>query len=255
MTEEVIAIKLEDVSKSFIVKYYHENFFANLFSYFDKTQSEKFWALRGINIEIEKGKIVGVIGRNGSGKTTLLKLLARVSNPSSGSIFINGKVSSMLNLGAGFMNELSGKENILINGLVLGMSKEEISQKFESIVEFSELNGFLNFPLQTYSQGMLLRLGFGIAMYVDADILLIDELIVVGDCSFQKKCFEKMSDFRRQGKTMVMSTQSMEYIERMCDEVYVLEGGEIKFHGKPDEAILQYQKVLSERKLSRGYAK
>ncbi len=245
-------VKLENIGKKFLIKYHAENPFAKLLSGFsDKRFTEEYWALRNINMEIARGKIVGIIGRNGAGKTTLLNILAGVCTPSEGQININGRVSSILTLGAGFKNELSGRENIYLNGLFLGMTEKEISTKFKSIVNFSELDGFLKASLQTYSLGMRLRLGFSVAIHVDFDILLVDEIIIVGDCSFQKKCLEAMYNFKKQGKTMVFSTQDMGFIERICDEVYVLEDGRIEYNGIPEVALQCYQKLLSEKKFSK----
>lgn len=245
-------VKLENIGKKFFIKYHAENPFTRLLSGFsDKRLTEEYWALRNIDMEIERGKIVGIIGRNGAGKTTLLNILAGVCTPSEGRIDINGRVSSMLTLGAGFKNELSGRENIYMSGLVLGMTKKEISTKFKDIVDFSELDGFLRAPLQTYSQGMKLRLGFSVAIHVDFDILLVDEIIIVGDCSFQKKCLEAMYNFKKQGKTMFFSTQDMGFIERICDEVYILEDGKIEFNGTPEVAVQYYQKILNEKKFTK----
>lgn len=241
------AIRLENVGKKFYIKHYSERPFEKFISSFSyKKLNREYWALKNINMEIKQGRIAGIIGRNGAGKTTLLNLISGVSTPSEGRVTVNGKVSSMLTLGSGFKNELSGKENIFLDGLVLGMTKKEIVKKFRSIVDFSELDGFLSAPLQTYSQGMLLRLGFSIAIHVEFDILLIDECILVGDCSFQKKCLETMFNFKKQGKTVVFSTHSMDFIERICDEVCVLENGRIEFNGSPEVAIQYYQKILNE---------
>lgn len=245
-------IRLENVGKRFTLRYHTEKFLFNSFpKLFNEKVSEDYWALRNINMGVEQGKIVGIIGRNGAGKTTLLNILAGIFAPSEGRVTIEGRVSSMLTLGAGFKNELSGRENIVLNGLVLGMSKREINEKFKKIMEFSELNGFLNAPLQTYSQGMLLRLGFSVAIHVEFDILLVDEVIIVGDASFQKKCLELMFNFKKQGKTIIFVTQSMDFVERICDEVYVLENGKIEFSGIPEVSIQVYQKLLNEKKFSK----
>ncbi|MBM3254231.1 MAG: ABC transporter ATP-binding protein [Candidatus Omnitrophica bacterium] len=245
-------IHLENIGKKFTLKLHSENPLENLFSKFsDSKLTEEYWALRNINMEVEQGKIIGIIGRNGAGKTTLLNILAGICTPSEGKININGRVSSILTLGAGFKNELSGRENIYLNGLVLGMTRKEISTKFKNIVDFSELDGFLKVPLQTYSQGMRVRLGFSVAINVEFDVLLVDEIIAVGDCSFQKKCLEAMCSFKKQGKTMVFSTQDTGFIERICDEVYVLENGEIEFSGGPEVAIQCYQKLLDEKRFSK----
>lgn len=209
----------------------------------------EFWALRDINMEVEKGKVVGIIGRNGAGKTTLLNILAGISTPTLGKAEINGRVSSLLTLGAGFQNELTGKENIYLNSSILGMNHNEINKKYHSIAEFSELDDFLDYPLQTYSQGMRLRLGFSVAAHMDFDILLIDEIFSVGDVSFQKKCFDKMEEFRKQGKTMIITTQSLDIIERFCEEAFLLENGEIAQRGHPQKVAARYLELLKEKKL------
>ncbi len=242
-------ITLEDVGKKFTIKRYFKNPFKKFFSLSDhRKHTEPYWALQNINMEIEQGSIVGIIGRNGAGKTTLLNIIAGICSVSSGAVKTKGRISSILSLGSGFKDELSGIENIYLDGLLLGMTKGEISKKMESIIEFSELDGFLNAPLQTYSQGMILRLGFSIAIHVEFDILLVDEVIFVGDCSFHKKCLEAMYGFKKKGKTMIFSTQSMDFIERICDEVYVLEDGRIKFKGSPAVAVQYYQGLLEEKR-------
>lgn len=241
-------IVLENVGKKFTLTHHKDYSGKGLFFPFapGKKISTDFWALRDISMEIEKGVVAGIIGRNGAGKTTLLNILAGVSSPTVGNIQINGRVSSMLTLGAGFQEELDGKENIYLNGSILGMANSEISKKYKSIVEFSELNDFLDAPLRTYSQGMKMRLGFSIATSVDFDIILIDEIISVGDGSFQRKCFDRIADFKRQGKTMVITLHSLEYIERVCDKVFLLEEGKIIASGSAVEVINRYQKFINE---------
>lgn len=244
------AIKLENVGKRFILTYPRNRVIKGFLSSFPGQKlATEFWALRGINMEVEKGKVVGIIGRNGAGKTTLLNILAGISTPTVGEVEINGRVSCLLTLGAGFQDELTGKENIYLNSSILGISRNEINKKYRSIVEFSELDGFLDSPLQTYSQGMRLRLGFSVAIHMDFDILLIDEILTVGDVSFQKRCFDKIEEFRRQGKTMVISTQSLDIIERLCQETFLLENGEIAQKGCPEKVAARYLELLNEKRL------
>jgi len=209
----------------------------------------EFWALKNVNMEIEKGKVIGIIGRNGAGKTTLLYILAGISSPTTGEVRINGRVSSLLSLGAGFQDELTGKENIYLNASILNINRGEINKKYRSIVEFSELDGFLNCPLKVYSQGMRLRLGFSVAIHTESDIILTDEILSVGDVSFQKKCFDKIEEFRRQGKTMVITSQDLDTINRICDEVFLLENGEIVQQGSPEKVAACYLELLNEKKL------
>lgn len=244
-------IKLNNISKKFVLTRHPDRRIGRPFSYFSdhKTNSE-FWALKGINLDIEEGKTVGILGRNGSGKTTLLNIIAGISSPTEGEVKVNGRISTLLTLGAGFNDELTGKENIYLNASILGMSKDEISRKYRSIVEFCELDGFLDSPLKTYSQGMYLRLGFSIAVHVDFDILLIDEILSVGDVSFQKKCFDKIERFRREGKTIVITSQGPDVLERLCDEVLLLESGEIVGRGSPQEIKNLYLTLLNQKKLS-----
>lgn len=244
------AIRLENVGKKFILTHHKDRPAGNLFSSFPGQKiSADFWALRNINMELEKGKVVGIIGRNGSGKTTLLNILAGISSPTMGKVEINGRVSSLLTLGAGFQEELTGKENIYLNSSILGMTRAEINKKYRSIVEFSELDGFLDSPLHAYSQGMRLRLGFSVATHMDFDILLIDEILSVGDVSFQKKCFDKIEEFRKQQKTMVITTQSLDVIERLCEEAFLLENGEIAQKGSSQKVAARYLELLNEKKL------
>lgn len=244
------AIKLENVGKRFILTYQRDGMIKGFFPSFPgQKKSVEFWALRGINMEVEKGKVIGIIGRNGAGKTTLLNILAGISTPTLGKVEINGQVSSLLTLGAGFQDELTGKENIYLNSSILGMSRSEINKKYNSIVEFSELDGFLDSPLQTYSQGMRLRLGFSVTIHTDCDILLIDEILSVGDVSFQKKCFDKIDEFRKQGKTMVIASQALDIIERICEDVFLLENGEIIEESVPQRVVNRYLELLKEKKL------
>lgn len=209
----------------------------------------EFWALRGINIQIEKGEIIGIIGRNGSGKSTLLSIIAGTLPTSEGEILISGKISAILKLGAGFQDEFSGRENIYLNATLLGMKKPEIESRFAGIVEFSELGDFINAPLGSYSAGMKMRLGFSIVIHKDFDILLTDEIITVGDMAFQKKCFEKMVDFKRQGKSMLIATQDMGLVQRFCDRAFLLEDGGVFYAGCPDEAVENYEMLLSKKKV------
>ncbi len=244
------AIILKDVSKRFMLAHQKERLAKGMFAsgLGSKVETE-FWALRNINLAVDQGKVVGVIGRNGAGKTTLLNLLAGISAPTAGKIEMHGRVSSLLTLGAGFQDELTGEENIYLNSSIIGMNRNEINKKFSSIVEFSELDGFLDAPLHTYSQGMRLRLGFSIAAHMDFDILLTDEILSVGDVSFQKKCFNKIDEFRKQNKTMVITSHDIDTINRICDEIFLLENGEIVQQGSSDKITARYLELLKESSL------
>jgi ABC-type polysaccharide/polyol phosphate transport system ATPase subunit len=192
---------------------------------------------------------VGILGRNGAGKSTLLNILAGVTAPTTGTVSINGRLFSILTLGAGFKDELSGRENVYLNSSILGIPREVVNRRYRDIAEFSELGRFLEFPLYAYSQGMRLRLAFSIAMHLDFDILLIDEVLSVGDVAFQKKCFEKIDGFRKDGKCILLATQSLDFVERLCDEAIVLERGKLVKHGPPALAVGTYIKLL-ERNLA-----
>ncbi len=207
----------------------------------DLKPDDSFEALKGVNFRVEKGRTLGVIGRNGSGKSTLLKLAAGIGKPSSGRIEVNGRVSALIELGAGFHPEISGRENVFINGLMLGLSRKEISRRFDDIVAFAELEPFIDAPVKTYSSGMYMRLGFSVATHVDPDILLVDEVLAVGDESFTHKCLSKFADFRRRGKTTLLVTHSLDLVERYCDEALWLDEGRVRAHGDPRRVIDEYR--------------
>jgi len=210
--------------------------------------SRDFWALRDISLNIGKGQVLGIIGRNGAGKTTLLNIIAGVLSSTYGNSTVKGKVVTLFNLGVGFQDELSGRDNIFLNGALLGATKEELKNNFDAIVAFSELGEFINMPLGTYSQGMRLRLGFSIVVNLSFDVLVIDEVLAVGDSLFQGKCFEKLMDLKRNGKTLVITSQGMDLIERLCDEAVLLNHGKILYRGEPVEGVKKYKELLcSER--------
>lgn len=203
---------------------------------------DTFWALKEVDLEIKKGEVFGIIGPNGSGKSTLLKLIAGVSTPTSGKIEVKGRIAPLIELGAGFHPELTGRENVYLNGVILGMERREVEGQFQSIVDFSELSEFIDQPVKHYSSGMYLRLAFAVAVHLDPDILLIDEILAVGDSAFQKKCWQKMSDFHQQGKTIVIVTHALDTVSTFCTKAAYLEGGEIKVVGKPEKVLAEYRK-------------
>lgn len=213
---------------------------------------EDFWALKNVSFNISKGHVFGIIGRNGAGKTTLLNIIAGVLTPTEGKVSLNGRVLGLFNLGVGFQDELTGRENIFLNGAILGAAKKEIENRLNSIIEFSEIGDFIDMPLGSYSQGMRLRLGFGIVANLDFDILVIDEVFAVGDGLFQSKCYERLMDFRRLCKTLIITSQGMDMIERLCDEVMLLDHGHILFQGKPKETIDRYRALLNTEKFFTG---
>ena len=192
---------------------------------------EEFWALKGVSIEVDAGEVFAIVGENGSGKSTLLKCLSRILRPDRGSITVNGRISALLELGSGFHPELSGRENIYLNGAILGMTRKDIDRRFDEIVEFSGLERFIDTPVKNYSSGMFVRLGFAVAVNVDPEILIVDEVLAVGDASFQKRCMEKFADYREEGKTLIIVTHDLGTVRSMADRVVWLSYGEIKDEG------------------------
>lgn len=201
-------------------------------------------ALRGVDLVVPKGKTVGIIGRNGSGKSTLLKLITGIYTPTSGTIDIHGRISALLDLGAGFHPDFSGRENILINGIILGMTRAEIRERMDEIIAFSELGDFIDEPVRTYSSGMYMRLAFSVATHVDPDILIIDEILAVGDEHFGKKSLAKMTEFKRAGKTIVIVTHDLGTLERWCDLGAWIDAGRIREFGPPAEVIRSYRRAI-----------
>ena len=197
-------------------------------------------ALDGISFNVEKGQTLGLIGENGSGKSTMLKIVAGIAKPSSGSVATNGKVSALIELGAGFHPEISGRENVFINGIMLGLSKKEITAKFDEIVRFAELEDFIDAPVKTYSSGMYMRLGFSVAINVHPEILLIDEVLAVGDASFIPKCLDRIDDFRRRKKTILFVSHDLATVEKICDRVIWLKNGRIAASGEPKRIVDAY---------------
>ena len=208
-----------------------------------RNRKEKRKVLKGINLNIKKGEAVALIGTNGSGKSTLLKLMTKILYPNSGTIEINGKLTSLLELGAGFHPDFSGRENIYFNASIFGLTKKEIDEKLNDIIEFSELENFIDNPIRTYSSGMYMRLAFSVAINVNADILLVDEILSVGDEHFQNKCIEKMLELKRQGMTMVFVTHSMNSVKKLCNRAVWLYNGEIQMDGNSDDVIKKYVEV------------
>lgn len=204
---------------------------------------EEFWALRDINVEIHQGDRIGIIGKNGAGKSTFLKILSRIVEPSSGCLKIGGRVASLLEVGTGFHPELTGRENIFLNGAILGMSKREIQKKFDEIVAFSEIEQFLDTPVKRYSSGMYTRLGFAVAAHLDPDILIIDEVLAVGDVQFQEKCFKKINELGNSIRTVLFVTHNVQALSKLCNKAFYFEKGKIKIQGPVDECVNEYLKT------------
>jgi ABC-type polysaccharide/polyol phosphate transport system ATPase subunit len=241
-----VAIRISDVSKVY-QRYSHRKQFRTLKSALlngnliqELRPDETFTALAGVTFNIRQGATFAIIGRNGSGKSTLLKLFAGITKPTSGIVEVNGRVSALIELGAGFHPEISGRENIFINGIMLGLSKKEIQRLYDQIVEFAEIEEFIDAPVKTYSSGMYMRLGFAVAIHVNPDVLLIDEVLAVGDEAFVHKCLDKISEFRRRKKTIVLVTHSLGLVEKMADEAVWLDQGKMQLRGDPKKVVDAY---------------
>lgn len=246
MSKKDIAIEVKNVYKTFDVYLDKANTIKErLLFLFSRSRKEKREVLKDINLEIKKGETVALIGTNGSGKSTLLKLMTKIIYPNKGSIETYGKLTSLLELGAGFHPDFSGRENIYFNASIFGLTKKEIDKRLNQIIEFSELEEFIDNPVRTYSSGMFMRLAFAVAINVDADILLIDEILSVGDEHFQKKCFDKMEELKKQGKTMVFVTHSMNAVKKLCDRAIWLYEGKIRLDGSTDEVVDEYVKTTA----------
>ena len=240
---EDYAICVKDVYKNFNVYLDKANTIKEKLLFLSRNRKQKREVLKGVSLNVKKGEAVALIGTNGSGKSTLLKLMTKILYPNSGTIEVNGKLTSLLELGAGFHPDFSGRENIYFNASIFGLTRKEIDDKLDDIIEFSELKNFIDNPIRTYSSGMFMRLAFAVAINVNADILLVDEILSVGDEHFQNKCIEKMLDLKKKGKTMVFVTHSMESVKKLCNRAVWLYNGEIQMDGNSDEVIKKYVEV------------
>jgi len=234
------AVVVENLHKDFCLSHDQPGSLKALALYFRRTRQENIHALNGVSFTIPAGQTVAIIGRNGSGKSTLLSVMSRVYKPTSGSVEMNGRVSGLLELGAGFHPELTGIENIYLNGSIMGMSRREIKDSFDQIVCFAELEKFIDAPIRTYSNGMVMRLGFSIAIQVNPDILLVDEVLAVGDEAFQHKCYDKVREFQRAGKTIVFVSHDLQAIREVATRVIWLDSGEIHSDGEVDTVLAEY---------------
>ena len=206
-----------------------------------RERQEQFWALKDVSLDVQQGEVLGLIGRNGSGKTTLLKILSRITRPTAGWAEIHGRVGSLLEVGTGFHPELTGRENTYLSGAILGMGKQEIARKFDEIVSFAELEQFIDTPVKHYSSGMYVRLAFAVAAHLEPEILLVDEVLAVGDIRFQRKCLGKMGDVARAGRTVILVTHQLNQIRRLCDRVVWLDGGALRQNGPTAEVVSAYE--------------
>ena len=219
-----------------------------------KVKEDSFWALRDVNFDVAEGDVIGIIGRNGAGKSTLLKVISRITDPTEGSIVLRGRMASLLEVGTGFHPELTGRENIFLNGAILGMRKAEIVSKFDEIVAFAEVEKFLDTPVKHYSSGMYVRLAFAVAAHLNPEILIVDEVLAVGDIAFQKKCLGKMNEVSRGGRTVLFVSHNMAAVENLCKRGVVLERGKVVFDGNSKDAVNRYLNSLSGSQNSSGHA-
>ena len=250
MSENQTALKIENIKKKYVIKHVTKKpddkkeraklALYNLTHPKQANQKEDFWALNGVNFEVKQGEKVGIIGKNGAGKSTLLKVISRITEPTDGRIEFYGKISSMLEVGTGFNRELTGRENIYLNGAILGMTRAEIDAKFDAILEFSEVGKFIDTPVKRYSSGMFVRLAFAVASHLEPDILLVDEVLAVGDTRFQKKCIQKMRSIADSGKTILFVSHQMNTIRQLCDRVIVLKEGKVIYDGEVEGGIRLY---------------
>ena len=242
-TNNDYSIIVKNVYKKFKLVYDKPFTLKERLVFWNKTKTGYHEVLKNINLKIKKGETVALIGVNGSGKSTLLKLMTKIIYPSEGSIITNGKLTSLLELGAGFHPDFTGRENIYFNASIFGLTAQEIDARIQDIIDFSELGEFIESPVRTYSSGMYMRLAFSVAINVDAEILLIDEILAVGDQHFQEKCFEKMHELKNSGKTIVIVSHSLESVKNLCDRAVWLYNGEVKMDGKTSEVVDEYLKV------------
>ena len=239
MTEEV-TISVQDVQKNFKVYFEKGTMLKERILFPNRNRFERREVLRGISFQCRRGEAVGLIGRNGCGKSTVLKLLSRILRPNGGRILINGRVSSLIELGAGFHMDMTGRENIYINASIFGLGKKEINKRMDEIIRFSELDEYIDNPVRTYSSGMYMRLAFSVAIHVDADILLVDEILAVGDVNFQRKCFERLKEIKAAGTTIVIVSHAMEQLYEICDRLIWIDEGRIRADGDVRQTAQAY---------------
>lgn len=251
MSAHSIAIKVENVTQRFRVIHERPDTIRALFSKFFRHQVDfhDFEAVSNVSFEVPKGEIVGIIGRNGSGKSTLLKIIAGVYRPTAGRVAVSGSIAPLIELGAGMHPELTGRENILLNGLLMGYSKREMQRREGNIIDFAEIGEFIDAPVKQYSSGMYMRLAFSVATEIDPEILVVDEILSVGDLGFQQKCFKRLDEFREAGKTILLVSHTMNQVVELCDRVMVMEKGRVLMDGDPVEAVELYKSYAASEEL------
>src|ERR1700735_1475528 len=240
------SVDVRDVSKRFRLTHGKHRSLKERVIHRGRVPHEDFWALKDVSRDVKEGETVGILGRNGSGKSTLLKCVCGVLQPTSGEVVVRGKLAGLLELGAGFQQDLTGRENVYLNGSMLGMSKKEVDRVFDDIVDFSELEEFIDGQVKFYSSGMYVRLGFAVAVNVNPDILVVDEVLAVGDERFQRKCIERVKAFQREGRTILLVTHSPDQVRSLCDRAVVLSHGDVVHEGPPGEAVRIFRENLLE---------
>lgn len=244
---EEYAIEVKQVEKYFRVYSDKGQSLKERLLFFNRSQYEKRNVLNGISFQVKKGEAIGLIGENGCGKSTMLKMLTKIIYPDQGEIIVRGRVSSLIELGAGFHPDMSGRENIYMNASIFGLNRKEIDSRLQRIIDFSELWDFMENPVRTYSSGMYMRLAFAVAIHVDADVLLIDEILGVGDSAFQAKCFRKLKEIKANGTTIVIVSHSLGQIEEICEKSYWIKNGVIQLEGKPEVVHQEYMEYMKQK--------
>jgi ABC-2 type transport system ATP-binding protein len=241
----VPAITVRNISKRY-VKYDDQPLLVNALHLRHRTRRSHLWALRDVGFDVARGESIAVIGRNGSGKSTMLKILAGVTSPSRGSVVVRGRIAPLVSVGVGFHPELTGRENVYVNGTILGLTRREIDQRFDAILDFSEIGDFIDTPVKFYSSGMFVRLGFSVAIHAEPRVLLVDEVLAVGDFAFQMKCFDRMMEIREAGTTVVVVSHNLNAVRKLCDRTVLLHQGRQRFDGDTAEAIGLFHALLGE---------
>jgi ABC-type polysaccharide/polyol phosphate transport system ATPase subunit len=244
-----VALSVSKLRKEFLLSHSGAASLKTALLWWRRRQLEHFVALDGVDLVVRRGECVALVGRNGAGKSTLLSLISRIYRPTSGTIAVNGRIAPLLELGAGFHPDLTGVENVIFNGIILGLTRKQVQARMAEIVAFAELEHHIDAPVRTYSSGMLARLGFSVAVHVDAEILIVDEVLAVGDFAFEQKCYARIADFRRGGGTILFVSHNMESVRQVADRCVWLRSGRVEREGSPDEVIQAYQADRSEQEL------